>query len=115
MMRSEQSAGPRRSGLPVWACIVAAIAVVAAVGSTIAVYDVRRHVEARREDELGRRQSHAVRSADHIASELLEDGTPTDLSAVKRARWLRTYSTQTLTRQPYRLYAAVVDLDGTVV
>jgi two-component system, NtrC family, sensor histidine kinase HydH len=115
IMRSEQSAGLWQSGLSVWTCIVAAIAVVAAVGSTIGIYDVRRHVEARREDELGRRQSHAVRSADHIASELLEDGTPTDLAAVKHARWLRTYWTQTVTRQPYRLYAAVIDLDGNVV
>ena len=114
-MRAEQLAGPKHSGLKVWACIVAAIAVVAAVGGAIAVHDVHRHVEARREEELWRRQSHAERSATHIASELLEDGTPRELAAVKRARWLRTYWTQTLTRQPSRLYAAVIDLDGTVV
>src|SRR5262249_35506624 len=111
----EKSAGPRRSGVPVWACIVAAVAVVAAVGSAIAVHDVRRHVEARREEELWRRQSHAERSATHIASELLEEHTPTDLAAGKKAPWLRTYWTQTLSRQPSRLYAAVVDLDGTVI
>src|SRR3954454_23136478 len=107
-MRSEKRAGQPRSGLSVWACIVAAVAVVAAVGSAIAVHDVRRHVEARLEEELWRRQSHAERSATHIASELLEDGTPTDLAAVKSARWLRTYWTQAFSRQPSRLYAAVV-------
>jgi hypothetical protein len=95
----------RRSGLGVWASILAAVAVVAAVGSAIAFYDVRRHVDARLEDELWRRQSHAERSAAHIASELLEDGTPTDLAAVKQARWLRTYWTQTLSRVPVRLIA----------
>src|SRR5262245_59338980 len=105
----------RRSGVSVWACIIAAVGVVAAVGSGIAVHDVRRHVDSRREDELSRRQSHAVRSADHIASELFEDNTPNDLAAVKDARWLRTYWTQTVTRQPSRLYAAVVDLKGNVV
>jgi two-component system sensor histidine kinase HydH len=91
------------------------VAVVAAMGSAIAVYDVNRQVEALREDELTQRRSHAERSASHLASQLLEEGRPTELAAVNRARWLRTYWTRTLTRQPYRLYAAVLDLEGNVV
>ena len=37
------------------------------------------------------------------------------MASFKSTRWLRTYWTQTLSRQPYRLYAAIVDLDGTIV
>jgi two-component system, NtrC family, sensor histidine kinase HydH len=104
-----------RSGLTVWLCILAAVAVVAALGSAIAVYDVRRDVETRREAELTRLQSHAERSANHIASQLLEENRPTELAAVRHARWLRTYWLQSLPRQPYRRYAAVVNLEGVVV
>src|SRR5437762_10318150 len=111
----KQAAVPRHSGLSVWACIVAAVALVATLGSAIAVYDIQRDVQDRQRNELARLESHAERSAAHIASQLLEDSTPTELAAVKTARWLRTYWTQTLSRQPYRLYAAVVDLDGNVV
>jgi signal transduction histidine kinase len=114
-MHDEQPAAPQRSGVPMWACIVAALALVAVLGSAIAVFDIRRDVNVRRNEELSRLQSHAERSAAHIASQLLDDGTPTDLKSVKTARWLRTYWTQSLSRQPYRLYAAVVDLDGTII
>jgi two-component system, NtrC family, sensor histidine kinase HydH len=114
-MGNKLPAGPRRSGLPVWACVVAAVAVVAALGSAIAIYDVRRHVEARREDELSERKSHAERSANHIASQLLEDETLPNLASVNRSRWLRAYWARSMSRQPFRLYAAVVDLDGVVL
>src|SRR5206468_9091838 len=40
---------------------------------------------------------------------------PADLAAVKTAKWLRSYWRRTLNRQPYRLYAAVVDLGGVIV
>jgi len=114
-MDSKQPAVRRHSGLWVWACIVAAVAVVATLGSAIAVYDIQQDVLDRRRNELFRLESHAERSAAHIASQLLEDNTPTDLTAVKTARWLRTYWKQSLSRQPYRLYAAVVDLNGNAV
>jgi two-component system, NtrC family, sensor histidine kinase HydH len=114
-MRTELPAAPRWNGLLVWACIVGAVAVVAAMGSAIAVYDVSHHVHALREDELAQRRSHAERSANHLASQLFEEGRPTELAAVNRAVWLRAYWTRTLTRQPYRLYAAVLDLEGNVV
>ena len=100
--------------MPIWACIVGAVAVVAAMGSAIAVYDVNRQVAALKEDELAQRRSHAERSANHLASQLLEEGRPTELKAVNRARWLRSYWSRTVTRQPYRLYAAVLDLDALV-
>src|SRR5688572_13198817 len=119
-MRSQLSAVLRsimlgHSGLSIWACIVGAVALVAALGTAIAMYDVRRHVEARRADEIQQRQSHAERSAAQIASQLLEDNTPLDLSATRQAGWLRSYWSRTLIRQPSRLYAAVLDLEGTVV
>jgi signal transduction histidine kinase len=85
------------------------------LGFTIAVFDIRRDVEARRDGELSRLQSHAERSAAHIANQLAEDGTPTDLAAAANARWLRTYWIQSMRRQPYRRYAAVIGLDGLVV
>lgn len=105
----------RRSGLTVSLCILAAVGLIAAVGTAIAIYDVRRDVETRREAELARLQSHAERSASHIASQLLEENRPLDLQAVRHARWLRTYWFQSLRRQPYRRYAAVVSPDGVVV
>jgi two-component system, NtrC family, sensor histidine kinase HydH len=114
-MRSRLPAVLRHGGLSIWACIVAAVALVAVLGSAIGLHDVHRHVEARRADEIQQRQSHAERSAAQIASQLLEDGTPLDLSAVKHAGWLRSYWSRTLSRQPFRLYTAVVDLEGTVV
>lgn len=108
----------RRSGLTVTLCILAAVAVIAAVGSAIAVYDIRRDVENRREAELSRLQSHAERSASHIAAQFLEPSSEQslkDLNSVGSSRWLRTYWQQTFRRQPYRRYAAVVSNDGTVI
>jgi len=115
VMDRKQPAVRWHSGLSVWACIVAAVALVATLGTAIAMYDIQQDVLDRRRNELARLESHAERSAAHIASQLLEDSTPSDLAAVKTARWLRTYWSQTLSRQPYRLYAAVVDLNGAVV
>ena len=89
--------------------------IVAVVGGAIAVFDIERDVRTRRENELMRLQSHAERSAAHIASQLQEEGRPDDLTAVRRSGWLRIYWAQTLARQPNRLYAAVVDLNGLVV
>ena len=114
-MSDVRSAVPRRGGLAVWLFIALAVTAVAAVGTAIALFDIRRDVHARRDEQLSRLISHAERSAAHIASQLLEDGKPNQLHAVKSARWLRTYWTQTLSRQPYRLYAAVIALDGAVI
>jgi two-component system, NtrC family, sensor histidine kinase HydH len=113
-MRTDLPPTVRHGGAWVWACIVAAVALIAALGSAIAVYDVRRHVEMRREDELAQRESHAQRSADTIATQLTEEGT-SDLSVIRGDRRLRAYWSRALTRQPYRLYAAVVAPDGTVI
>jgi len=111
--------------MSVWACVVAAVVLVAGVGSAIAVLDIRRDVQTKRDSELTRLLSHAERSAAHIATQLAEQaeaaqaagqhGDPTDLRAIRRTRWLRIYWTQSLARQPYRLYAAVVDPSGNVV
>jgi two-component system sensor histidine kinase HydH len=100
---------------PVWVCIVAALGLVTLAGTGIAVYDVRRDVATRRGEEIYRLQSHAERSAGHIASQLVEEGRPDALPTVRQARWLRSYWQQSLQRQPFRLYAAVLDLDGTVI
>jgi signal transduction histidine kinase len=108
--------GRLRRGAPVvWLFIALAVVVVAAVGAAIALFDIRRDVRHRRDEQISRLISHAERSASHIASQLAEDGTPLDLSAIHASRWLRTYWTQTLSRQPYRLYAAIVALDGTII
>jgi signal transduction histidine kinase len=114
-MDMQRPAVPRVRGLAVWACVVAAVALVAGVGSAIAVFDIQRDVQTRRENEILRLQSHAERSAAHIASQLVDDGRPDDISAVRRSRWLRIYWAQSLARQPYRLYAAVADLSGVIV
>jgi len=113
-MPGSKTAGPHR-GRGVWVFIGLAVAGVAAIGTAIAMVDIRRDVRARRDEQLSRLISHAERSAAHIASQLLEDGTPRELEAAKSSNWLRTYWSQTLSRQPYRLYAAIVDLDGTIV
>jgi two-component system, NtrC family, sensor histidine kinase HydH len=104
-----------RSGVTIWLCVLAALVIVAVLGSGIAVYDVRRDVQIRRDSELSRLQSHAERSASHIASQLIEAKNPTDLTAVRDARWLREYWLQSLRRQPHRRYAAIVDLEGRVI
>lgn len=114
MPRQQPSRVPTRVS-PVWACIVAAVGLVALVGTAIAVYDVQRDVAVRRGEEVYRLQSHAERSAGHIASQLVEQDRPYELHSVREARWLRTYWQQSLQRQPFRLYAAVLDLDGTIV
>ena len=105
----------RRRGVTIWLCVAAAMVVVAALGSGIAWYDVRRDVQMRRDSELSRLQSHAERSASHIASQLIENEDPHDLRAVRDARWLREYWLQSLRRQPHRRYAAIVDLKGFVI
>lgn len=102
----------------VWACILAAVALVAVLGSIIAVYDVNRAVADRRGDEVKRLWLNAERSAGQIESQLQEakeEGTPYDLAAVKDAVWLRRYWTRNLTLQPGRIYAAVTDLEGRIV
>jgi signal transduction histidine kinase len=124
-MDTQRPAVSRLRGMSVWACVIAAVVLVACIGSAIAVFDIRRDVQTKRDGELSRLVSHAERSASHIATQLAElaDASqasrsrvdPTDLWAIRRTRWLRTYWTQSLARQPYRLYAAVVDLDGKVV
>lgn len=114
-MDMQRPAVSRLRGLAVWACVVVAVALVAVVGGAIAVFDIERDVRTRRENEFMRLQSHAERSAAHIASQLQEEGRPDDVTAVRRSGWLRIYWAQTLARQPNRLYAAVVDLKGTVV
>src|SRR5262245_3225340 len=110
-----QFRGPRRGGLAVWLFIGIAVAIVAAIGGAIALIDIQRDVRARRDEQLARLISHAERSAAHIASQLVEEERPGQLDTVKSARWLRTYWTQSLSRQPYRLYAAVISLDGNVI
>jgi two-component system sensor histidine kinase HydH len=105
----------RWSELSIWSCIGAAVAIVAVLGTSIAVYDVNRTVEARRSEELRRLQYNAERSAAHIESQLLEKETPTQLAVVRDALWLRRYWSRNLTRQPGRLYAAITDKDGNVV
>src|SRR4051812_46118999 len=113
---SESQASRARRGAPgVWLSIALAVAVVALVGPAIAPGDIRPDVQDRRDEQLARLISHAERSAAHIASQLQEDGAPRELEAIKSTRWLRTYWTQTLSRQPYRLYATIVDLNGTIV
>jgi signal transduction histidine kinase len=114
-MLGSQASGPRRGGLAVWLFIGLAVAVVAIVGGAIALFDIQRDVAARRDEQFSRLLSHAERSAAHISSQLLEDGAPRDLESIKSTIWLRNYWTQTLSRQPYRLYAAIVDLDGKIV
>ncbi len=114
-MSGSQASGPRRGGRAVWLFIGLAVLLVAAVGGAIALVDIQRDVAARRDEQLARLISHAERSAAHIAGQLLEDGAPHELEAIKSTRWLRNYWSQTLSRQPYRLYAAIVDLDCTIV
>jgi signal transduction histidine kinase len=114
-MSAPSSAAARHRGLLVWTWVLVALFVVAVLGALVGIRDVRRHVQLHRNDEISQRQSHADRSAAHIATTLLEEGQPHRLDAVKPARWLRSYWTRTLARHPYRLYAAVVDMDGVVV
>jgi len=115
IMGSDRPAGPRQRGVLVWISIVVAVAVVAIVGSIIAVFEVDRDVDARRAEELRRLQFNAERSAAQIGGQLSEPGASSELAAIRDAPWLRNYWSQTLTRQPGRLYAAVVDLDNNVV
>lgn len=115
IMGSERPDGPRQRGVLVWLSIVAAVAVVAVVGSIIAVFEVDRDVDARRAEELRRLQFNAERSAAQIGGQLSEPGASSDLASVRDAPWLRNYWSQTLTRQPGRLYAAIVDLNSKVV
>ena len=114
-MGSEQAAAPRQRGVLVWISIVAAVAVVAVVGSIIAAFEVDRDVDARRAEEIRRLQFNAERSAAQIGGQLSEPGSSHDLASIRDAAWLRNYWSQTLTRQPGRLYAAVVDLNNNVV
>jgi two-component system, NtrC family, sensor histidine kinase HydH len=116
IMGSDRPEGPRKKrGALVWLSIVGATAVVAIVGSIIAVFEVDRDVDARRAEELRRLQFNAERSAAQIGGQLSEPNAPHDLATIRDAPWLRNYWSQTLTRQPGRLYAAVVDLDHKIV
>src|SRR5262245_22162234 len=105
----------RRGGAAVWMCVFAAVALVAVIGGGISVYEVNRAVRERREDELRRLQFNAERSAAQIGSQLLEEEPPVRLESIREARWLRQYWTRNLTRQPGRLYAAVIDREGKVL
>ncbi len=95
--------------------MLAAVAIVGTLGAAIAAYDVRRAVEDLRTDELRRLQFNAERSAAQIESELLEQRDPLNLAAIRQALWLRRYWSRNLTRQPGRMYAAVIDRDGEVI
>ncbi|MBW8885271.1 MAG: hypothetical protein JF612_10985, partial [Planctomycetia bacterium] len=65
---SESQASRARRGAPgVWLSIALAVAVVAIVGTAIALVDIRRDVQDRRDEQLARLISHAERSAAHIA------------------------------------------------
>ena len=114
-MGRELPAAPRQRGVLVWISIVLAVAVVAVVGSIIAAFEVDRDVDARRAEEIRRLQFNAERSAAQIGGQLSEPNGSHDLASIRDAAWLRNYWSQTLTRQPGRLYAAVVDLDNKVV
>ena len=105
----------RGSNLSIWSCVLAAVAIVGILGAAIGAYDVRRAVEDLRADELRRLQFNAERSAAQIESELLEQRDPLNLSSVSKAQWLRRYWSRNLTRQPGRLYAAVIGRDGLVI
>src|SRR4051794_10263568 len=72
----------RRGARAVWLFIALAVSVVAAVGAAIGTFDVRRDVRHRRDEQIFRLISHAERSASHIASQLQEDGTPHELTAI---------------------------------
>jgi signal transduction histidine kinase len=105
----------RRSAATVWSCILAAVALVAVSGAGIAVYDVRRAVEDRREEEFRRLKFNAERTAGQIQTELGDVTSPTGLEMIREARWLRNYWSRNLSRQPERLYAAVTDRESTIV
>lgn len=104
-----------RSQFTIWMSVLTAVALVAALGGAIAVYDVRRDIRSQLDAELVRLNSSAERSAAHIASQFSEDGASAGILVVKSSRWLRGYWRQTMARQPQRLYSAVVSLDGTIV
>ena len=94
----------------VWACILGAVAIVAVLGSIIAVYDVERAVADRAEDEVRRLWLNAERSAGQIESQLQEDSQgriqedkTAELEVVQDAIWLRRYWTRNLTLQPGRI------------
>jgi signal transduction histidine kinase len=102
----------------VWACIFSAVAVVAVLGSIIAVYDIQRAVADRSGDELKRLRNNAERSAGQIESQLQElegSGEEPTLESIRDAIWLRRYWTRNLTLQPGRIYAAVTDREGIIV
>lgn len=103
------------SSWAIWSCVLAAVALVALLGTGIAAYDVVRAVNEARDDELRRLQFNAERSAAQIESQLLEDGMPHNLASVRDALWLRNYWSRNLTRQPGRLYSAVIDRQGNII
>lgn len=108
--------GPRRpSFAAAWIYILGAVAIVAVLGSMIAIYDVERAVRDLRDDELKRLRLNAERSAGQIESELQDDDAPQRLEAIRDAVWLRRYWTRNLTKQPGRIYAGVTDRQGTLV
>lgn len=114
IMREEPPAALKRRDAWVWTCILAAVAVVAVLGSVIAVYDVRRAVADRREEELRRLKFNAERSAVQIQIQLAESNPPR-IEAIRDAQWLREYWQWNLRQQPGRRYATVIDLDGKIV
>ena len=99
----------------VWTCILAAIAVVLALGTGTAIYDVRGAVADRRTQEIQRLRSHAERSAAQMESQLADAGPRVDLEAATDARWLRNYWRYNVPRQPGRVYAAITDRHGEII
>jgi two-component system sensor histidine kinase HydH len=114
-MMGELPTARRPSTATIWICILAAVTLVAVLGTVIGIYDVGRAVVERREEELLRLRLNAERTAGQIESQLLEDGAPSNLDDTRNAVWLRRYWTQNFIQQPGRIYAAVVDRRGTII
>jgi two-component system, NtrC family, sensor histidine kinase HydH len=98
-----------------WVYILGALAIVALLGSIIAIYDVQRAVRDLRDEELKRLRLNAERSAGQIESELQDEVASDKLETIRNAVWLRRYWTRNLTQQPGRIYAAVTDRQGVLV
>lgn len=65
--------------------------------------------------EINRLRSHAVRTVVRLQEKLAEDLADGSLASLKPAEWLRTHWDKFLSTDKSRVYAAVVDSNGTIV
>ncbi|HEX3869858.1 MAG TPA: ATP-binding protein [Pirellulales bacterium] len=98
-----------------YACIAIALGSVLGISVWGVFHDLNEIRMTRLHAELNRLRSHAARTVSMIQDSLNQQGQGATLDTLHQSDWVRVHWVRTVSSDPARLYAAVVDPSGRIV